>query len=142
VGHLQEAVGQRRLPVVDVADDGEVPDPRRVGHLVMVSAPAVPRLALGGLLQSLPMANIQSQVKRNRQNERRRVRNKAVRSRLKTDVKQTLESAEQGDLEAARAAYRETARELDKAASKGMVHPRTAARRKSRLAKRLNQQGE
>ncbi|HEX6261842.1 MAG TPA: 30S ribosomal protein S20 [Actinomycetota bacterium] len=89
------------------------------------------------------MANIQSQIKRNRQNERRRVRNKAVRTRLKTEAKRTLEVAEQGDLEAARSAYRKTARELDRAASKGVLHPRTAARRKSRLAKRLNaRQGE
>lgn len=109
----------------------------------MVSGGAVPGATRGGLLQSPPMANIQSQIKRNRQNERRRVRNKAVRSRLKTEVKQTLEAADTGDLDAARAAYRETARELDKAASKGVLHPRTAARRKSRLAKRLNvQQGE
>jgi small subunit ribosomal protein S20 len=83
------------------------------------------------------MANIQSQIKRNRQNERRRVRNKAVRTRLKTEVKQTRQLAEGGDLDAAREQLRTTARSLDKAVSKGVLHPKTAARRKSRLARQI-----
>jgi small subunit ribosomal protein S20 len=89
------------------------------------------------MLHSLAVANIQSQIKRNRQNERRRVRNKAVRTRLKTEAKRTQALAEAGDLENARDRYRLTARDLDRAASKGILHPRTAARRKSRLAKQL-----
>ena len=81
------------------------------------------------------MANIKSQIKRNRQNERRHDRNKAVRTRLKTEAKKVRETAASGDAEAAQAQLRATSRLLDKAASKGMVHPRTAARRKSKLAK-------
>lgn len=81
------------------------------------------------------MANIQSQKKRNRQNERRRERNKTVRTRLKTEAKKVREAAGSGDAEAAASQLRTTARLLDKAASKGMVHPRTAARRKAQLAR-------
>ena len=81
------------------------------------------------------MANIKSQIKRNRQNERRRERNKAVRTRLKTEAKKVREAAQSGDAEAAASQLRATSQLLDKAASKGMVHPRTAARRKSKLAK-------
>ena len=84
------------------------------------------------------MANIQSQIKRNRQNERRRVRNKAVRTRLKTEAKKVREAAQSGDAEAAASQLRSTSRLLDKAASKGMVHPKTAARRKSKLAKAVS----
>jgi small subunit ribosomal protein S20 len=81
------------------------------------------------------MANIKSQIKRNRQNERRRERNKAVKTSLKTATKKVHVAVAEGDAEAADARRREAARALDKAASKGVVHPRTAARRKSRLAK-------
>ena len=81
------------------------------------------------------MANIKSQIKRNRQNERARLRNKDARTRLKTEAKKVREAAEAGDAAAAEAQLRTAARLLDKAASKGMVHPRTAARRKSKLAK-------
>ena len=81
------------------------------------------------------MANIKSQIKRNRQNEVRRQRNKTVRSRLKTEIKKVEATAESGD--GAQEQLRSTARLLDKAASKGVVHPRTAARRKSKLARRV-----
>ena len=87
------------------------------------------------------MANIKSQIKRNRQNERRRERNKTVRTRLKTEAKKVRETAQSGDAETAAAQLRTTARLLDKAASKGMVHPRTAARRKSKLAKAVQGAG-
>jgi len=81
------------------------------------------------------VANIKSQIKRNRQNERARVRNKDARTRLKTEAKKVREVAQSGDAEAAEAQLRTATRLLDKASSKGMVHPRTAARRKSKLAK-------
>ena len=81
------------------------------------------------------MANIKSQIKRNRQNEKRRVRNKDARTRLKTEAKKVRETAQSGDAETTAAQLRTASRMLDKAASKGMVHPRTAARRKSKLAK-------
>jgi small subunit ribosomal protein S20 len=81
------------------------------------------------------VANIKSQIKRNRQNERRHVRNQSVRSSLKTAAKKVRTSAEQGELEAAQAEARAASRALDKAASSGVLHKRTAARRKSRLAR-------
>ncbi len=87
------------------------------------------------------MANIKSQIKRNRQNERRHDRNKTVRTRLKTEAKKTRDAAESGDAEAAASQLRSTSQLLDKAASKGMVHPRTAARRKSKLAKAVRGSG-
>ena len=89
------------------------------------------------LLHWPAVANIKSQIKRNRQNERRRVGNAAVRSRLKTEAKKVRDATESGDRDAAGAALRETARRLDKAASKGVIHTRTAARRKSSLARQI-----
>lgn len=83
------------------------------------------------------MANIASQIKRNRQNERRRLRNKAVRSTLKTYLKRFRTAVEEGDAERAQTAYAEAARRLDKAAQKGVVHRNFAANHKSRMAKRL-----
>lgn len=83
------------------------------------------------------MANIKSQIKRNRQNEIRRARNKSTRSSLKTQIKRFLQSAEEGDKTAAEA-YREVSRSLDKAAAKGVIHKNTAANQKSRLSKHLN----
>jgi small subunit ribosomal protein S20 len=84
------------------------------------------------------MANIKSQIKRNKQNEVRRLRNKAVRSELKTRVKSAIHAAEQGD-DTAGDLLRAAAKRLDKAASKGVIHANQAARRKSRLARRTNQ---
>jgi len=84
------------------------------------------------------MANIKSQIKRNRQNEARRQRNKSVRSVLRTRTKRFLELTESGDASAAQEAYRAAARDLDKAAAKGVIHKNTAANQKSRLARRLS----
>jgi small subunit ribosomal protein S20 len=84
------------------------------------------------------VANIKSQIKRNRQNERRRVRNKATRTELKTHAKSVHGAAGSGDAEAATAQLRSASRALDQAASAGSIHKRTAARRKSRLAKAVN----
>lgn len=81
------------------------------------------------------MANIKSQIKRNRQNEKRRLRNKAVRSELKTRQKQAVAVAEQGEDSAE--ALRLAIKKLDKAAAKGVIHKNEAARRKSRLVKRV-----
>ncbi len=86
------------------------------------------------------MANIKSQIKRNRQNETRRVRNKAVRSELKTRVKTAVAAADEGD-EQAEASVRLAVKRLDKAAAKGVIHRNEAARRKSRLMRRLDQAG-
>ena len=81
------------------------------------------------------MANIKSQIKRNRQNEKRSERNKTVRTALKTSTKKVRSEVGAGDAEAAAVQQREASRALDKAVAKGIVHKRTAARRKSRLAK-------
>jgi small subunit ribosomal protein S20 len=81
------------------------------------------------------MANIKSQIKRNRQNAKRAERNKAVRTALKTSTKKVRVAVAGGDADAAAGQAREAARALDKAVSRGIVHKRTAARRKSRLAK-------
>lgn len=83
------------------------------------------------------MANIKSQIKRNRQNEIRRQRNRSVRSLLKTRTRRFMEAVDAGDQAAAEAAYRDAAREYDKAASKGVIHRNKAANKKARLAKRL-----
>jgi small subunit ribosomal protein S20 len=82
------------------------------------------------------VANIKSQIKRNRQSEKARVRNKAVRSELRTRTKAALTAAEQGS-DNSEAATRLAIKKLDKAASKGVIHKNQAARRKSRLVKRL-----
>jgi small subunit ribosomal protein S20 len=87
------------------------------------------------------MANIKSQIKRNKQNEKRAERNKAFRTALKTSTKKIRTAVDTGDAEEAQARQRETARSLDKAVAKGIVHKRTAARRKSRLAKAVGSVG-
>ena len=83
------------------------------------------------------MANIKSQMKRNRQNVRLRDRNKAARSTLKTQLKRVRLAADEGDAAQTEEAYRTAARALDKAASKGIIHKNQAANKKSRLAKLL-----
>ncbi len=82
------------------------------------------------------MANIKSQIKRNKQNEKARLRNKAVKSELKTSVRKFRAAADSGDVDAATAAMRAACRSLDKAASKGVIHKNQAANRKSAIAKR------
>ncbi|MCK9931739.1 30S ribosomal protein S20 [Frankia sp. Mgl5] len=81
------------------------------------------------------MANIKSQIKRNLTNEKRRLRNKAVKSELKTHVRRFRDAVEAGDVERAESALRIASKKLDKAASKGVIHPNQAANRKSALAK-------
>lgn len=80
------------------------------------------------------MANIESQKKRNRQNEVRRVRNKAVKSDLKTAIKK----AQNAEGDEAAEAFRAAQQKIDKAATKGVLHPKAAARRKSRLSKSVS----
>jgi len=82
------------------------------------------------------VANIKSQIKRNRQNEARRLRNKGVKSELKTAVRRFREAADSGDTDAATTAMRSASRLLDKAASKGVIHGNQAANRKSAMAQR------
>jgi len=84
------------------------------------------------------VANIKSQVKRIRTNEKARLRNKAVKSSLKTAVRRVREATASGNPEQAQVALREAGRQLDKAASKGVIHKNQAANRKSALAKQVS----
>ena len=84
------------------------------------------------------MANIKSQIKRNKQNEKRHERNKAVKTGLKTAVRKFREAVEAGDAEKATELQRAASKALDKAASKGVIHKNQAANRKSAMAKRVN----
>ncbi len=83
------------------------------------------------------MANIKSQIKRNRQNEKRRLRNKSVKSSLKTAIRKFHEATESGDAVKAAEFMQDASRKLDKAVSKGVIHGNQAANRKSAIAKRL-----
>ena len=82
------------------------------------------------------MANIKSQIKRIKTNEKARQRNKAVKSSLKTAVRKAREAMEAGDTEKAVALTRAANKALDKAASKGVIHKNQAANKKSALAAR------
>ena len=82
------------------------------------------------------MANIKSQIKRNKQNEKHRQRNKAVKTSLKSSVRRFREAADAGNLDDAGTALRVACRQLDKAASKGVIHKNQAANRKSAIAHR------
>ncbi len=83
------------------------------------------------------MANIKSQIKRNKQNEKRRVRNRVFRGRARTFVKKARLAIETGGVDDARSATLAAISALDKAAEKGVIHKNNAARRKGRLMKRL-----
>ncbi len=83
------------------------------------------------------MANIKSQIKRNRQNENRRVRNRVYRGRARTFVAKARAAIESENPEVAKTAVVAAISQLDRAAEKGIIHKNNAARRKSRLMKRL-----
>ena len=83
------------------------------------------------------MANIKSQIKRNRQNEKKRLRNRVVRGSTRTFIAKAHTAMAGSDVEAAKAATLTAISALDKAAQKGVVHKNNAARRKSRLMKAL-----
>ena len=83
------------------------------------------------------MANIKSQIKRNRTNEKARLRNKAAKSEIKTRIKTAVASAET-DSETALEDLRIAVKRLDKAAARGIIHKNQASNRKSRLARRIN----
>ncbi len=87
------------------------------------------------------MANIKSQIKRVKTNEKARQRNKSVKSAVRTAVRKFREAAEAGDTEQATLLQRAASKALDKAASKGVIHPNQAANRKSSMAKRVNAAG-
>ena len=84
------------------------------------------------------MANIKSQIKRNRQNEKKRVRNRVYRGKARTMVVKALAAVDGGEKAVSAEAVRIAVSALDKAAEKGTIHTNNAARRKSRLVKKLN----
>ncbi len=83
------------------------------------------------------MANIKSQIKRIGTNEKARLRNKAVKSSLKTSIRRFRTAAESGDAAQAEELLRAASRQLDKAVSKGVIHANQAANKKSAMAKRV-----
>ena len=83
------------------------------------------------------MANIKSQIKRIATNEKSRLRNVAVKSELKTQIRKVREAIAAGDKENAEVAFKKASVKLDKAASKGVIHENQAANRKSALAKQV-----
>jgi small subunit ribosomal protein S20 len=85
------------------------------------------------------VANIKSQLKRIRTNEKARQRNKPVKSALKTAVRRFREAAEAGDRDRALTELQVASRKLDKAVSKGVIHANQAANRKSGMARRAHQ---
>ena len=82
------------------------------------------------------MANIKSQIKRNRQNEAAHERNKAVKSAVKSAIRKFREAAAAGDADKAKELAQAAGRKLDKAASKGVIHKNQAANKKSAIAKK------
>ena len=82
------------------------------------------------------MANIKSQIKRNRQNEAAHERNKSVKSALKSAIRKFREAAESGDAEKAQTLAKDANKKLDKAASKGVIHKNQAANKKSAISKK------
>ena len=84
------------------------------------------------------MANIKSQIKRNRQNDAAHERNKAVKSGLKTAVRKFREAAASGNADEAKAAAHVASQQLDKAASKGVIHKNQAANRKSSIQRKAS----
>ncbi|MEU3404103.1 30S ribosomal protein S20 [Streptomyces sp. NPDC006670] len=83
------------------------------------------------------MANIKSQIKRNKTNEKARLRNKSVKSELRTFIRKANEAILAGDTEKATAAARLASKKLDKAVSKGVIHKNAAANKKSALASKV-----
>jgi small subunit ribosomal protein S20 len=85
------------------------------------------------------VANIKSQIKRIKTNEKARQRNKSVKSSVKTAIRKFREAADAGEKESAIELMRDASRKLDKAAGKGVIHANQAANKKSAMARRANQ---
>ncbi|MDH6138751.1 MULTISPECIES: 30S ribosomal protein S20 [Kitasatospora] len=83
------------------------------------------------------MANIKSQIKRNKTNEKARLRNKAVKSELKTALRKAREASVAGETEKAAELARVASKKLDKAVSKGVIHKNQAANKKSAITKQV-----
>ncbi len=88
------------------------------------------------------MANFKSAIKRAKTNEKARLRNKAVKTNLKTEMKKFQAAAAEGDMTKAQEAYNQAAKKLDQAAAKNVIHKNSASRKKSSLAKTLKDMAE
>ncbi len=88
------------------------------------------------------MANIKSSIKRAKTNEKARLRNKAVKTNVKTAVRNVREAIESGSKEDATELFRFATKRIDMAVTKGVIHKNTAARKKSSLARSLNAMSE
>lgn len=88
-------------------------------------------------MEEVDLANIKSQIKRNRQNEKKRLRNRVVRGTTRSVVRNAQKAIESGEVENSQSAVLSAISALDEAAQKGVLHKNNAARRKSRLMKRL-----
>ncbi len=84
------------------------------------------------------MAHHKSAVKRQRQNQKRRIRNRMVKTRIKTASKKLFQAERSGDAEAVENEFKRVKSVIDRAAKKGVIHPKTASRKKSRLARSVN----
>ena len=93
-------------------------------------------MPLNNFTRAKNVANIKGQIKRNRQNEKRRIKNKGIRSEINSIIKSVVSNAESGEAEAEE--LRLAIKKIDKAVAKKILHKNTAARKKSRLAKRLD----
>ncbi len=85
------------------------------------------------------MPHTSSAKKRLRQYEQRRLRNRATKSVIKTQIKKVMTAADEGSVEELRTEFNTVAKKLDKAAARRVIHPNTAARKKSQLARLLYQ---
>ncbi|GIQ69720.1 30S ribosomal protein S20 [Xylanibacillus composti] len=85
------------------------------------------------------MPNIKSAIKRVKTSEKRRLRNASQKSALRTSVKAVDSAIQTSDVEQAKSAFIEATKKLDKAVTKGLIHKNAAARKKSRLAKKINE---
>ena len=88
------------------------------------------------------MANFKSAIKRAKTNEKARLRNKAVKTNLKTEMKKFQAAAAEGDMTKAQEAYNQAAKKLDQAAAKNVIQKNSASRKKSSLAKTLKDMAE
>ncbi len=91
--------------------------------------------------KEVDMPNIKSQIKRMRKSEDQRQRNRSVKSALKTKIKKFETALQSGDADEAREKFDDASRELDKAATKGVIHKNKAANKKSRMARDVNSMG-
>lgn len=113
---------------------GSLPHDRRAAALFCFRHPTETLLRHE---RRLHVANIKSQIKRNKTNEKAHERNKAVKSQLRTEVRRTREAIAAGDKAAAEKALVTASKKLDKAVSKGVIHENQAANRKSSIAKQV-----